>query len=252
MKTIFQILFSFLVWTFSFVWMALLALATFLVLPIAPYRKSSRWITIPGFALIAKTVTFGKFRVIYDRKFDPERRSVFCQNHVNLLDAHSAATAIHHPFCGVMHAWQFKIPFYGWLMTLSKGIAVPKRQFKKDTVSQIIQMAKERKKEGFSILVFPEGGRTLTGKVQKFHRGIFFIARDAGYPVVPVAVRGMYEVNRKGSWLFSPGDVSVYVGPQFETEGLSDEKINELTAQMQGIVARFVETGEIPHEGEPL
>lgn len=42
------------------------------------------------------------------------------------------------------------------------------------------------------------------GTIRKIKRGVFMMARDAGYPVVPIAVQGNFEINQKGSKLFRP------------------------------------------------
>ncbi len=95
-----------------------------------------------------------------------------------------------------------------------------------------------------SILVFPEAHRTSDGRVHRFHKGTILMARDAGYPVVPVGVRGMYAVNHKGSYLFRPGPVHVHFGPQIETAGLDDLEISALTRTLQTMVTSFVESPE--------
>ena len=224
------LLFSIFFWLFSFLFMALLAFGTLIVIPFFTYPKVHRYIPAPGFALIAKLATLGRLKIVYDPKFDPKRQSVFCMNHTNLIDAHVASAAIPHAFCGLMNAWQFKIPFYGWLMKHSKGIAVNKKEVGK-ILEKMIYDAKERKKIGMSILVFPEAHRTPNGKIERFRKGVFFMARDAGYPIVPMVAKGMYEVNHKGSYLFRPHPVTVYVGPQLETAGVSDDKIDTLVHQ---------------------
>ena len=169
--------------------------------------------------------------ITYDPNFDKNRRSVFCQNHVNLLDAFVASKTIPHVFCGLMLSWQFKIPIYGWMMFVSKGIPVHNRQ--RGTIQYMEREAIKRREDGFSILTFPEGRRTLDGEVHEFKRGVFFMARDAGYPVVPIAVQGNYQINQKGSRLFRPGKINVYVGPQHETQGLQDKDIFDLAKKME-------------------
>src|SRR5580765_5149953 len=188
------LLFTIFFWIFAFVFMALLAFATLLAIPFFGYPKVHKVIPAPGFALIAKLATLGKLKIIYDPKFDPKRQSVFCMNHTNLIDAHVASAAIPHAFCGLMNEWQFKIPFYGWLMKYSKGIAVNKKETGK-ILEKMTEDAKERKKIGMSILVFPEAHRTVNGKIDRFRKGVFFMARDAGFPIVPIAAKGMYQVN---------------------------------------------------------
>lgn len=98
----------------------------------------------------------------------------------------------------------------------------------------------KRKQDDFSILTFPEGGRTKDGEVQKFKRGVFLMARDAGYPVVPIAVQGNFQINQKGSRLFWPGNIRVYVGPQMETDSLSNEQVEELALRCETIVRQEI------------
>jgi 1-acyl-sn-glycerol-3-phosphate acyltransferase len=200
--------------------MGIICILTYLLLPILSYKKTHDWIAAPGFS-ICLSLIFCPTHITYDPAFDKNRRSVFCQNHVNLLDAFIASKAIPHVFCGLMHKWQFRIPIYGWMMRVSKGIPVDPKKIKA-MLPDMTAQAINRKNEGFSILTFPEGGRTLDGKVHTFKRGVFIMARDAGYPVVPIAVEGNFEVNQKGSKMFRPGKINVHVGPQIETANLDD------------------------------
>ena len=136
MRKAVQIVFSLGVWTLSFAWMAVLAILTMIFSPIFSYRRVHSWIPAPGFALIPR-FTLSRLSVTYDPKLDRKRLSVFCFNHTNLLDAHITSATIPHAFCGLMNAWQFHIPFYGWLMRMSKGIPVHRRsgreQFQRNT-----------------------------------------------------------------------------------------------------------------------
>ncbi len=73
------------------------------------------------------------------------------------------------------------------------------------------------------------------------------MARDAGgVPVVPLAVRGLYAVNRRGTWRFRPGHIQVYVGRQYETAGRSDAELRALAEEIHDVIAAWVERGELP------
>jgi 1-acyl-sn-glycerol-3-phosphate acyltransferase len=184
-------------------------------------------------------VSRSNLRITYHPDFDPARPTVFCQNHVNVLDAHTACASIPQPFVGLMLAWHFKIPGYGWMMRATHGIPVHKGASNRTEL--LCAEARDRASKGLSILTFPEAHRTADGKVQPFKRGVFFMARDSGLPVASIAVRGMFEVNRKGSALFAPGDVDVYIGPQIETADLDDEGIMALAANLGEAMARYVD-----------
>ena len=119
-----RILFSLWVWVASFGWMLVGATLTLVLLLVGlPYQRVHVWVTAPLFASVIRLATI-RLRVHVHPDFDPERRSVYTQNHINLLDGHLASAVIPHAFSGLMNAWQFKIPIYGWLMAMSKGIPV--------------------------------------------------------------------------------------------------------------------------------
>lgn len=242
-----QALFSVYVWTGSFAVMGVGAFFTFALLLLrVPYQKVHGWVTAPFFTMTLPVATI-RMRVHYHPDFKPEVRSIYGQNHINLLDGMVAAKVIPHAFSGLMNAWQFKIPIYGWLMSLSKGIPVDKT--KRETLIQDISAAaKQRKEIGMSVLTFPEGHRTLTGDVGQFRLGVFRMAINAGMPFVPIAVRGLYEVNNKSmGWFFSPmRNVDVFVGPQFDTAGVDGDDVGKLAKQVRAYLVSCLEHGEFP------
>jgi 1-acyl-sn-glycerol-3-phosphate acyltransferase len=240
-------LFSVGLWGIGFSWMLLSACVTLILLAIGlPYQRVHVWVTAPTFAFTVRLATI-RVRVHYHPDFDPDERSVFCQNHINLLDGHVASAAIPHAFSGLMNAWQFKIPIYGWLMRMSKGIPVRKQRRDK-IIDDISSEARKRKEIGMSVLTFPEGHRTRTGRPGPFKRGVFLMARNAGMSVVPIAVRGLYEANNKNTgWFFDPfKTVDVFVGPQFSTEGLDNEQMGDLADRLRTWIDDALQLGTFP------
>jgi 1-acyl-sn-glycerol-3-phosphate acyltransferase len=240
-------LFSVGVWTFGFTWMLLSASVTLLLLAAGlPYQRVHVWFTGPTFAWTVR-VALIRVRVHRHPRFDPDERSVFCQNHINLFDGHIASAAIPHAFSGLMNAWQFKIPIYGWLMAMSKGIPVKKMRRDK-VIEDISKEARQRKEIGMSVLTFPEGHRTRTGRPGPFKRGVFLMARNAGMSVVPIAVKGLYEANNKNmGWIFHPfKTVDVFLGPQFSTAGLDNEQVGELADRLRTWIDDCVRNGAFP------
>ena len=231
--------------TAAYGWMIGTAIASVLAYPFRTPVEQSLW----SARAFRKVLWFTRSRVTttVSPTLDTSRPSVFCFNHVNMLDAHTACASLPQPFVGLMLAWHFKIPGYGWMMKATHGI--PVHPASAGRTDELTAEARDRAAKGLSILVFPEGHRTLDGKVGPYKRGMFFMARNADMPVVPVAVRGMYEINRKGSVLFRPGDVSVYIGPQIETCGLDDEGISALAAAMSQRVAAYVSGEDVDGAG---
>jgi 1-acyl-sn-glycerol-3-phosphate acyltransferase len=183
-----RILTSLCVWIFGFAWMT--GVILFLVV-YGLVRGGGPQLNRHAARLMAHVtrLAYPRFRVVYAAGFDPTRPSVFCQNHVNFMDAHVACRVIPGPFCGLMLASHFKIPAYGWIMRITSGIPVPSGRGGRTTA--LMAAARDRIARGLSILVFPEAHRTLDGHVQPFKHGVFYMARDAGAPVVPIAVHGL-------------------------------------------------------------
>lgn len=237
-----QVVYTTTLWSVSFAWMGGVAAVWAASTLFVDRRKTHNYIGGPGMAMCLR-FTLSKVEVIYDPDFDPERRSVFCQNHVNLMDAHAACLAIPHAFCGLMNAWQFKIPFYGWIMSLASGIPVSAGA---NRYREVSAAARDRASKGMSILVFPEAHRTTDGKVHEFKKGVFLMAREAKLPVVPLATRGMWDLNRKGTWLFKPAKITIYVGAQIETAGITTDELRKVIARTEKIIKDFADNGIIP------
>ena len=73
---------------------------------------------------------------------------------------------------------------------------------------------------GISILLFPEGERSITGRILPFRPGLGLMARELGLPVVPVGIRGVEKVLPRGGNFPKRGTVAVAFGPplRFTTE----------------------------------
>lgn len=241
--------FSLGVWSLSFAWMTGVAAGVVGMLPFVPFAWINQKWAAPGFGQVVK-FTGANVRIIWDPEFDAQMPSMFVQNHVSVMDGHVSSYVIPQPFCGLMKAEHFKIPAYGWVMKHTQGIPVYPRS--SGRTAEITEHARNRIDNGLSILTFPEGHRTTSGKMREFKRGVFFMARDAGIPVVPIAVRGLYEVNHKGKWMFDPGPIRIYVGKQVQTAGLNDEEVKSLATRMHDVVERFVEHGELPESARHL
>jgi 1-acyl-sn-glycerol-3-phosphate acyltransferase len=99
---------------------------------------------------------------------------------------------------------------------------------------------------GQSLIVFPEGTRSATGRVARFRTGIFSLAIESGVPVVPVAVRGSRHVMKKGRLMTCPGEVSLEVFDPIPTAGLTKDDAKALAARVQDVVERAVAGDEDP------
>lgn len=181
-------------------------------------------------------------RVTYDPGYDRSRVSVFTMNHVSMLDANIACGSIPVPLCGLENAAHLHLPGYGWLLRMSNAIPVRKGEGR---FAEIAEAFGERASRGISVLAFPEAHRTLDGKLRPFKSGVFRAARDAGVPIVPVVSRGAYRMLPKGAFTMRPSRIEVYVAPQIETAGLSDDQIPALIERVREVMEAWIERKEM-------
>ncbi len=248
LKRAIQVVYSLAVWFAVFTCMACVIIVWAVTAMFVGVREAQTRFGNPVMAFCMR-LTLSRVEVIRHPAFDPQRRSMYVQNHVNVMDAHAACCALSHAFCGVMHAWQFKIPFYGRIMRHAGGI--PVQPGSANQFADVVAAARERVAQGLSILVYPEGHRTRDGEVHEFKKGAFLLARDIGLPIVPLATRGMFEMNRKGTWLFKPVKISIYVGAPIETVGLDNDEMLAVLSRTRTIIRDFAERGVLPVDAEP-
>ncbi len=177
-----------------------------------------------------------KFEVRRAPGFDSQRTSIFVCNHVNLFDAFVIYSAIPQFVRGLELESHFKIPAYGWMMKRFGNIPVAKNPTPAD-MKRLYQRVRHALDDGVSVIVFPEGRRTLDGRVGPFREGAFRMAQQFGYPLVPMSIVGSFEFNRKGDWMIYPSKITVYLHDTIETKGLRKEEIPALIERVHSIVS---------------
>lgn len=96
---------------------------------------------------------------------------------------------------------------------------------------QSFAYAGEAVDRGFSILIFPEGTETKDGELQPFKAGIGLLTSELKVPVVPIMLRGLFEVKQRGQRFVKPGTVSVTFGEPLEFS--SGETAAEITKELE-------------------
>jgi 1-acyl-sn-glycerol-3-phosphate acyltransferase len=117
-----------------------------------------------------------------------------------------------------------KIPFMGWAFATMPFVAID-RGAGRDALFQIVKRGTQRLREGYSIVIFPEGTRVAPGTRKRFKIGGAYLAQQAGAPVVPVALNAG-EFWRRQAFIKHAGMVTVSIGPAIDPTDLSAEEIN--------------------------
>ena len=133
---------------------------------------------------------------------------VFLANHQGYYDIFLAYGYLGHNFKWMMKEYLKKIPFVGYACVKSKHIYLP------DGISGIakaVQQARETLQGGMSMIIFPEGTRTRTGKMSPFKRGSFMLANEIGLPIVPMTINGSFDVLSRNDKSVNLGTVTLTI-----------------------------------------
>jgi 1-acyl-sn-glycerol-3-phosphate acyltransferase len=119
-------------------------------------------------------------------------------------------------------AWNkpFRIPILGLLMRMFGAFPV-NLDVAADASAQ--REAIEALRKGRALVIFPEGGRTKTGKLMPFKMGAFRLALSHGVPIVPVTIKGAEAIWPAGQMLPRPGKLTITYHAPIEVERLREE-----------------------------
>jgi len=130
------------------------------------------------------------------------------------------------------------IPFFGWAFTLASPITID-RKAGQDAMTQLVTQGRERLRQGFWIVVYPEGTRIRAGTRAHYKSGGARLAIALGIPIVPVAHNAGY-LWPKGVLGKRAGTVTVSIGPPIRPQGDDMQRlIGEVESWIENEVARL-------------
>jgi 1-acyl-sn-glycerol-3-phosphate acyltransferase len=161
---------------------------------------------------------------------EPNKTYLFMSNHQSLFDIPLLEAYIPTFVRAVEALRQFKWPVYGWAIRRMGNIPIDR----KNIHASIKSMKRTEKilKKGKSIIILPEGHRTLDGNLGQFKKLPFHLAKQAGVPIFPIGLSDLFQLKHKGSWLIRPRPVKIKFGQPIDPEefhSLSTEELRDFT-----------------------
>ena len=148
------------------------------------------------------------------------RPVVFMANHQSNCDPPALLAVLPRVLVMVKKEF-FRVPIMGIAMRLVGFIRVDRKN--REQALDAVERGLLALQAGRSFLVYPEGTRSPDGRLQKFKKGVFFMALKAGAPIVPISVSGSSKIMLKGKFVMRPGRVRITVHDSVPTEGLTVE-----------------------------
>ncbi|HSA96009.1 MAG TPA: lysophospholipid acyltransferase family protein [Acidobacteriota bacterium] len=165
---------------------------------------------------------------------------IFMPNHASFMDGPLVMMLIPGTPRVILKRSILRIPFLGLGMRHVGFVPVDRKGTEggKRSIARAAALIRER---GYSFLIFPEGTRTRDGKLQPFRRGGFFLALASGAAIVPVTIRGTFELMPKGQWHARRGRVRVAFHEPVPVAGVTSENMAPLMEAVRREVASGME-----------
>jgi 1-acyl-sn-glycerol-3-phosphate acyltransferase len=172
-------------------------------------------------------------------KIDPNKSYVFASNHLSYFDTPVVLGHIPANFRFLAKEGLFKIPLLGDHLTRAGHIPVP-RNDPRAAIRGMNEAARYIRERGVSVLIFPEGGRSLEGLLP-FKEGAAYIAIKSGEPVVPVGLIGTDHILPMHSMNVRSGNVVMRIGEPISTKEIPISARGNLTEMIYHRVAALTD-----------
>lgn len=190
---------------------------------------------------------FCPVRVLGRENLDPEGVYVFAANHTSALDILALQVVLPPNFRWLAKKELFDIPFFGWAMARCGYIPIDRSDAR--AALRSLQQAGRRIAAGASVLVFPEGTRSVSRELLPFKSGGLALAIRARRPVVPVAILGARRALPPKKYLLNPGVIHIVFGRPIPVEGLKLGQREELARRVQQEVQALLDAARARLEG---
>lgn len=210
------------------------AIIVFLTLILA-YLKCKRGICLV-LSFWAKTVfpLMGKRLKIEGRNhFEKGKKYILLANHSSMFDI-IAIMAFYPDVSWFGHERLLRIPLVKQMLLMTDYIPM---KISNVTNTRNMLSSLEERAQNNTVAIFPEGTRTLDGKLNSFYRGFIHLFRATGHDILPVTLNGFYKLKPKNRFYINFGSkLEVVIHPPIEGKLLVSESDEEIMNQVMSVI----------------
>ena len=166
-------------------------------------------ISIHGYGLIVIVSPFVRFRA--EGLETIERPCILVVNHLSFFDSYFMAALPFHDIIFAVGAWPFKMYWYTLFMRLANYLDVEQGDW-----AEVKRICTKSFALKGTVLFFPEGHRSKTGRLQPFYSGAFRLAIETGVTIVPLCITGTETMLPPGKFLLHPALVRLKALPALD------------------------------------
>jgi 1-acyl-sn-glycerol-3-phosphate acyltransferase len=160
---------------------------------------------------------------------------VMVANHQSLLDILVLFRLFTH-FKWVSKIENFRVPCIGWNMALNRYIKL--RRGDRDSIDEMMRACERTLRSGSSIMMFPEGTRSMDGRLKQFKHGAFTLAQNVGVPLLPIVVEGTaHALPKRGFVLRGRHRIRVRILDEIPHAGFAEWSVEQLMDRVHSLFA---------------
>ncbi len=206
----------------------ILLLLSFVVRPKTASIMAIIWARVIGL------MTPMRLKVTGRENIDTKQSYVIAANHQSLYDIPVLYGWLGIDFKWVMKQELRKIPIIGICCERLGHIIIDRS----NTASAVrsINEAKDKIVNGTSVVFFPEGTRSMDGKLIRFKKGAFKFAIDLGIPILPVTIKGTRDIIPNKTMNLFPGKAEMIIHEPVDVSQYEDGSIKNLMEKVKGVI----------------
>ncbi len=166
---------------------------------------------------------------------------VYIANHQSYADALGTLKMIseNHQIGYIGKDYFGKIPYFGKWVTRIRSIYISRGNTRNSL--RVISEGAEYLKDGFSMVIFPEGTRSKDGTMGEFKPGSFKLATKAQVPIIPLSMNDGRRLYEDQEYIKKGKKIDIIVHPPVQTAGLSRAELAEIPAKVEETIRRGLE-----------
>jgi 1-acyl-sn-glycerol-3-phosphate acyltransferase len=183
-------------------------------------------------------------------KINTREACVIVANHLSLLDILILFRLFIH-FKWVSKIENFHVPCIGWNMTLNRYIPLVRGE--RQSVIKMMQACHETLAAGSSLMMFPEGTRSPSGRMRDFKPGAFELAINCRVPIQPLVIQGTANaLPKRGFILRGRHPITIKALDCIHPEEFGERSVAELTLYVRSLMAEHLDEKKLERVATPI
>ncbi|WP_108868882.1 MMPL family transporter [Aquimarina aquimarini] len=147
---------------------------------------------------------FVKKEIINPHNETFDKQAIIIANHTSFLDILTIGM-LHPKMIFLVNDWVYNSPIFGKAIQMAGFYPVS------SGIENGLDHLQDKIAQGYSLMAFPEGKRSNTNAIKRFHKGAFYLAEKFNLDIIPVLIHGNSEVLPKGTFIIKDGSITVKI-----------------------------------------